>query len=656
MRKRRHALAAVLSLALVAGIPAPAHAKTLPTSEVRKLPTATHYKEQIASSNKLVVWGDFRRGEQDRDLYGYDLTAKREVFIAGGAGQQRWPSVDGDRVVWWDADWRRSTGSDIHMLDYATKRKTVVCDDPGDQSTPEVDGDIVVWTDTVYLPATMQWESDVKGVHLSTGAQFVVASGPKSQAQPDVAGDWVVYADYAADKGGDIKAFNLVSKERITIASGSREQTMPRIGEDLNVVWQEDGGSSKTDIRGFSLKSRDHFNVSTASGNQHNASVSSGLVVYEDDRNPDGYVVIGYDLLSGARFGIAAKGGVIHYVSSLSDGVLTWIKSTDQESKSTVYQARPTELAVLSSPDTTYDTPAGSAMAAGLNAAATGGTVVVAGNASWHYPLIAQSVMAASTPVVLTTPGSLSSVAAAQLRRARPSKVIIVGGGGSVSQTTRSQIESIVGTRAVTRIDGSGARSTALAVVAARARRGGWNGTVVVVSSTKWAGAMTASSVVSARSYPLVLVGKTGLTKTELSRLKSAGMKRAIVVGDTKSVSSKTSKQLQRALGKKKVVRIAGKNRYDTSVQFASWAVKKESMRWNRLGIVSGDDYRQALLAGVVKGRTKSVVLLTGKKSLSSSTANGLKRVQSKVRAADFMGSTKTISKKTRKQTRMVVR
>src|SRR5512136_2076878 len=114
MRARKVTLLACLACLVALASAAPTRAAApLPTSEASRLPTTTYYKEQIAASDKLIVWADFRRGENNMDLYGYDLVAKKEVPIAVLPHQQRWPSISGDRIVWWDNDWERASLADI---------------------------------------------------------------------------------------------------------------------------------------------------------------------------------------------------------------------------------------------------------------------------------------------------------------------------------------------------------------------------------------------------------------------------------------------------------------------------------------------------------------------------------------------------------------
>ncbi|MDD1666036.1 MAG: hypothetical protein LUQ23_00675, partial [Methanomicrobiales archaeon] len=53
-----------------------------------------------AISGDLVAWVDFRNG--NRDIYAYDLAARREIEVVAGFGEQVAPQVAGCTVAWAD--------------------------------------------------------------------------------------------------------------------------------------------------------------------------------------------------------------------------------------------------------------------------------------------------------------------------------------------------------------------------------------------------------------------------------------------------------------------------------------------------------------------------------------------------------------------------
>jgi putative cell wall-binding protein len=463
----------------------------------------------------------------------------------------------------------------------------------------------------------------------------------------------VVYEDHGTDIHGDVKVFNIRTKETKTLAGGPRAQYCARIGEGGLVVWQDAGDATNDgmDISGCYLTDGKVFPVASGPGTQHNPSICGRVVVYNDDSAGDSGTPFGYDTLSGTRFRISPDYGEVFYSSADSNGGRVAFVG-EKPGSWAVYLARPADLDVVAAADI-YDVAAAHSKASFPSGA---GTVVVTTTSSWRYPLISQAAMGTSAPVLLTGGSSLRGETAAELRRLKPTRVVIVGGTSAVGAATQNQIASIVGSGAVTRIGATSARGTALGVVAARAKRGRWNGKILVVSQKQWAGAMTASSVSAARSYPMVLVGDSGFSKSELRRLKKYGVKRAVIIGGTGSVPARASRQLRRLLGYTRVTRIAGKNRYDTSARVAKWAVKHESMRWNQMGFVSGETVGQSLVAGVAKGRTRSVLLMTDRDYLSSHTAEVLKDHQASVKAADFIGNTSAVSRKVRRQVRLITR
>ena len=95
-------------------------------------------------SGDIVVWMDRSNQDQDRDIYGHDLSTQLEFPVCVNDGDQTRPAIDGDIIIWVD---ERSGNPDIYGYDMATKTEFAVCTDPAPQHNPDISGDIVVWED-----------------------------------------------------------------------------------------------------------------------------------------------------------------------------------------------------------------------------------------------------------------------------------------------------------------------------------------------------------------------------------------------------------------------------------------------------------------------------------------------------------------------------
>lgn len=636
------------ALALASLLPANAVATTaLPSSDVRLLPTTTYHKEMISASSQLVVWGDYRRGENNMDLYGFDLVSNREIPIAVAPGQQRWPDVSGDTVVWWDSDWTRPSLGDIKGYRLSDKKTFVICDDPGEQRTPEIDGSIVVWED---------FDSEtVRGMDLSTYETFTVGAG----REPDVAGDWIVYTlGDPYDFPSDIRAYNLKTKENVLVTGTPGRETYPRVGADGLVVWQSEPEShSNCDVMGRYLgvggtPPSDVLTVAAGPGRQASGSRFSNMVVYGDSTRPGGYTILGYDLLANTRFGMVPAAGELSYWSEVEGGVFAYLSNATGY-KTYVSIGRPTVLT-----DLTPHSPEQDAVEIS-EATFPGGapSVVMADAGSWTDQMTAAS-LTATRPLLLTSGDSLSSEVASELVRLAPKEVLVVGGPASVSETLQAEISSLTGTStAISRLAGVDAKATSLEVAKrARVSYPTWNGTVIVTSKAAWSSALVASPIACYKRYPLVFVNSSsGLSTAELRALKTAGAKKIVVIGGTGTVSSTGYGRMASVFGSSYVSRIAGTNRYDTSARVAKWGVT-QGLKWNNLGIASGSGIIPSVVQGPARGRSRGVLLLTDPAQLSPEAAGALRVGNTSIRRGYYVGAQDVLSTNVRKQVRLILR
>ena len=92
----------------------------------------------------IVVWYDTRRGVEEADIYGYDLSTGEEFPICTAQGSQQAPVISGDYVVWMD---KRNGVWDIYGYDLVSREEFAIDTSPGAQEHPAVNGATVVWED-----------------------------------------------------------------------------------------------------------------------------------------------------------------------------------------------------------------------------------------------------------------------------------------------------------------------------------------------------------------------------------------------------------------------------------------------------------------------------------------------------------------------------
>ena len=127
---------------------------------------------------------------------------------------------------------------------------------------------------------------------------------------------------------------------------------------------------------------------------------------------------------------------------------------------------------------------------------------------------------------------------------------------------------------------------------------------VILVSGENFADALTAVNL--SAEGPILLTEKEGLkavTSNEIERLKA---KEVIIVGGESSVSKKIEGQLKG----KKIIRISGKNRYETSTKLAQQLKAKDVV------LANGNSFADALSAAPFAVQKNQTLVLTDGKNL----------------------------------------
>ncbi len=212
-------------------------------------------------------------------------------------------------------------------------------------------------------------------------------------------------------------------------------------------------------------------------------------------------------------------------------------------------------------------------------------------------------------PIVLTSSNALSAEASEEISRLGASTVYIVGGENSVSAAAADTLKAMNLT--VERIAGDDRYATALAVYNAGAGSWGSSGkgtakTAIIAAGGSFPDTLSASSYAWWSTTPIFLSSSSGLDAATQSAIEQGGFNRILIVGGPNSVPTSVEDW---ARGVASTERLAGDNRYATSVEFATWAAD-EGMSFNNAGIATGSNFPDALAGGALCGVRGSVVLL----------------------------------------------
>ena len=282
--------------------------------------------------------------------------------------------------------------------------------------------------------------------------------------------------------------------------------------------------------------------------------------------------------------------------------------------------------------------------------------VVIATGLNWPDAL-GGSALAGTlrAPILLTRRDVLPAEVAAEIVRLRATRALVLGGTSSVSAAVFSQIDAIAGVQAE-RIAGVNRYETANKVAALTiAELGGdYDGTAFVATGANFPDALGASPLAAAKGWPILLANPAlGHNADLVTTMKTACVRTAVVLGGGNAVAPSVEALLEQSLGE--VVRLAGSNRYDTSVKVAKHGVANAGLAWDRLAVSTGQNFPDALSGGVLQAESGSVLVLTPTTSLNESVRAALVTNAPSIFETRFLGSTNAVSHVVRKAVAIAV-
>ena len=214
-------------------------------------------------------------------------------------------------------------------------------------------------------------------------------------------------------------------------------------------------------------------------------------------------------------------------------------------------------------------------------------------------------------------------------------KVYIMGGNAVVTE----RFEESLSEYDVSRLGGDDRYETNLSTL--KQLNLGGKDTIIIAYGLDYADALSASST----GLPVMIVGDK-LTDSQIAYLKTLGGDDTYyIAGGTSAVSSEVEKQLK-DLNLGTINRLAGDDRYETSVLIAETFYEKSTLAY----LASGDDFPDGLTGGVLAGLSrdgKGAPLLLVNEHNTSLAASYIK--DTGVRTVKAIGGTAAISEETLK-------
>ncbi|MGD2249026.1 MAG: hypothetical protein PVF58_11525 [Candidatus Methanofastidiosia archaeon] len=225
------------------------------------------------------------------DIYGYDFSTQKKIDIATGDGDQKFPAIYENIVVWQDNSQGEWDIYGYNLLDNQTFR---IATHAGDQCSPAIYENIVIWEDN------REGNWDIYGYNFETSQEFSITTHVYDQRSPAIYDNCVVWMDnrnynwdiYCYFLSGEME-FPLTQKDRqkeselnsnpriFPITTNGNDQRSPKIHNNI-IVWADNRneGTTAWDIYGFTLDSPHEFYITRTQCNEKYPAVYTDTAVW----------------------------------------------------------------------------------------------------------------------------------------------------------------------------------------------------------------------------------------------------------------------------------------------------------------------------------------------------------------------------------------
>jgi beta propeller repeat protein len=203
------------------------HGLTLTSSTIF---TVTAHRPDLSRpqlSNGVVVWADNRAGNQNWNIYAYDIALATELVISEAPGNQSDPQIDWPWVVWWDYQER------IYLYNLETQQEQTILATRGAR-LPDVsaaDG-LVIWQDMRHG----NW--DLYGYDLHQQQEVALLVAPRDQENAVIDHGMIAYQTRTEGSAWNAGLLDLTRQANFLIEAQAANQTQVALSQNL-VVWQD---------------------------------------------------------------------------------------------------------------------------------------------------------------------------------------------------------------------------------------------------------------------------------------------------------------------------------------------------------------------------------------------------------------------------------
>lgn len=231
--------------------------------------------------------------------------------------------------------------------------------------------------------------------------------------------------------------------------------------------------------------------------------------------------------------------------------------------------------------------------------------VILVNDNAYPDAISATNVSMGKYPLLYTGKNSLSIETKSALDKMFLDEIYLMGGANTISKNVENKLRKNFPHAKITRIMGNNRYDTS--AESARTRANTTN--LIFAAGTNYADALYATSLAAHQKAPILLVSNEGLSQSTRKFIQSIGnIDSVTIVGGEISVNQSVKNQIQ-ALTKKRVTRLAGVDRYESSVEVA----KRVNANPAEVITTSGEVFADALVSSTVAQKIKAPILLVKK-------------------------------------------
>lgn len=247
--------------------------------------------------------------------------------------------------------------------------------------------------------------------------------------------------------------------------------------------------------------------------------------------------------------------------------------------------------------------------------------VILVNDNAYPDAISATNVSMGKYPLLYTGKNSLSVETKSALDKMFLDEIYLMGGVNTISKNVENKLRKNFPHVKITRIMGNNRYDTSAESAKTRAN----TTNLIFAAGTNYADALYATSLAAHQNAPILLVSNEGLSQSTRKFIQSIGnIDSVTIVGGEISVNQSVKNQIEN-LTKKRVTRLAGVDRYESSVEVA----KRVNANPAEVITTSGEVFADALVSSTVAQKIKAPILLVKKDVLPLKVREYMKETNS---------------------------